>query len=100
MESTKTFMDDPDFERKWKAIQEDFVIPPRPIEAPQLDLTLPLLEPNPVTRPSDSLLTKTQHFMLYQFQQLGRQALARAIYKIAGQYASMTGAASMFMRSD
>ena len=79
------------------------MIPERPIEPPlpQLD-PLPhragLLKPGPVTHPSDSLLTRNQHYMLAEFQSYGRQGLGSAIYKIAFEFAQLPSAASMFIR--
>ena len=93
----------PDFERRWALIQKDIVIPERPISPPQpqlepLPYSAELLKPNPTTRPSDSLLTRNQHYMLAEFQSYGRQGLGTAIYKIASEYATLSSFASIFIR--
>ena len=96
-------MDDPDFERRWDLIQDDIVIPERPISPPRPVTILPhrqgLLKPSAITRSSDSLLTRNQHYMLFEFQACGRQALAAAIYVIASEYdKNIPGAARTLMR--
>lgn len=76
----------PDFQRRYDLIQKDIVIPDRPREPPRPEFKLPhrdgLLKPSEITQPSDSLLTKNQHYMLHEFREAGREALTDAIYQI------------------
>ncbi|KAL8794921.1 MAG: hypothetical protein Q9195_002503 [Heterodermia aff. obscurata] len=75
-------MDDPlpSLQRRREFVMPDRYIDPPP---PQPKLGHRDYLPNPVTQPSNSLLTKNQHYMLHSFQTIGRQALTDAIYKIA-----------------